>query len=76
MARQSAPSANVDAARLLLAPAGRLCGRPSAPAEDRASAPTFAEYIPVVRAAVTDAPTGCTGPIGTGLCSSGYPAAG
>jgi len=55
MTQRSAPSAaEVDAARLLLA---RLDVSPAdlvAAAEQRAPAPTFAEYVPVVRAAVTD----------------------
>lgn len=55
MMQQSAPSAaDVDAARLLLARLGVSATDLLAPAEDRAPAPTFAEYIPVVRVAVAD----------------------
>ncbi|HEV2780214.1 MAG TPA: site-specific integrase [Actinophytocola sp.] len=55
MTQQSAPSsADLDAARLLLARLGVSPADLMAAAEDRAPAPTFADYIPVVRAAVTD----------------------
>lgn len=53
--QQSAPSsADLDAARLLLARLGVSPADLVAAAENRAPAPTFAEYIPVVKAAVTD----------------------
>src|SRR5215468_5720105 len=55
--QQSAPppsAADVDAARLLLARLGVCAADLMAPAGERAPAPTFAEYIPVVRAAVAD----------------------
>src|SRR5690349_6887951 len=55
MTQQSAPSvADLDAARLLLARPGVAPADLLAAAQDRAPAPTFAAYIPVVRAAVTD----------------------
>jgi len=55
MTQQSAPSAaDVDAARLLLARLGVSAADLIAAADDHAPAPTFAEYIPIVRAAVTD----------------------
>lgn len=55
MPEQSAPSAaDLDAARLLLARLGVAAADLLAPAQQRAPAPTFAEYIPVVRAAVSD----------------------
>jgi integrase len=55
MTQQSAPSAaDLDAARLLLTRLGVSAADLMAAADDRAPAPTFAEYIPVVRAAVTD----------------------
>src|SRR5215468_4717159 len=47
-------AADVDAARLLLARLGVSAADLMAPAGNRAPAPTFAEYIPVVRAAVAD----------------------
>jgi integrase/recombinase XerC len=47
-------AAEVDAARLLLARLGVSPADLLAAAEDRAPAPTFAEYVPVVRAAVTN----------------------
>lgn len=54
-AQQSAPSAaDVDAARLLLARLGVSAADLLAAAEQHAPAPTFAEYVPVVRAAVAD----------------------
>jgi integrase len=53
--QQSAPSAaDIDAARLLLARLGVSPADLTAAAQDRAPAPTFAEYIPVVRTAVAD----------------------
>jgi integrase/recombinase XerC len=53
--QQSAPSAaDVDAARLLLAWLGVSPADLMATPEERPPAPTFADYIPVVRAAVTD----------------------
>src|SRR5215471_11190632 len=55
MTQQSAPSAaDLDAARLLLARLGVSPADLMSTTEDRAPAPTFAEYIPVVQAAVTD----------------------
>jgi integrase/recombinase XerC len=52
--QQSAPSAaDVDAARLLLARLRVSAADLRAAAEQRAPAPTFAEYVAVVRAAVT-----------------------
>jgi site-specific recombinase XerD len=55
MTQQTAPSAaEVDAARLLLARLGLSPADLMTAAEERAPAPTFAEYIPVVQAAVTD----------------------
>ena len=55
MTQQSAPSAaDVDAARLLLARLGVSAADLVVAAEERAPAPTFAEYLPVVRAAVAD----------------------
>jgi hypothetical protein len=54
-AQQSTPSAaEVDAARLLLARLGVSPADLLTAAEDRPPAPTFADYIPVVRAAVTE----------------------
>jgi integrase len=54
-AQQSTPSvADVDAARLLLARLGVSPSDLLVAAVDRAPAPTFAEYVPVVRAAVTE----------------------
>jgi integrase/recombinase XerC len=51
----TAPSAaDIDAARLLLARLGVSAADLLAAAEQRAPAPTFAEYISVVRAAVSD----------------------
>lgn len=51
----SAPSAaDLDAARLLLSRLGVSPADLLAASQDRAPAPTFAEYIPVVSAAVTD----------------------
>jgi integrase/recombinase XerC len=51
----SAPSAtDLDAARLLLARLGVSPADLLAAVEERAPAPTFAEYIPVVRAAVAE----------------------
>jgi uncharacterized protein YdaU (DUF1376 family) len=46
-------SADIDAARLLLARLGVSPADLLAAAEERAPAPTFAEYIPAVRTAVT-----------------------
>lgn len=55
MTTQLAPSAaDIDAARLLLARLGVSPADLLAAAKDRLPAPTFAEYIPVVRAAVSD----------------------
>jgi integrase len=52
---QSAPSsADIDVARVLLARLGVSPADLLAAAQERIPAPTFAEYIPVVRAAVTD----------------------
>lgn len=52
---QSGPSAaDLDAARLLLSRLGVSPAELLATSEDRAPAPTFAEYIPVVSAAVAD----------------------
>jgi hypothetical protein len=54
-APQPSPSAaDLDAARLLLARLGVSPANLLAAAEERAPAPTFAEYIPVVRTAVTE----------------------
>jgi integrase/recombinase XerC len=47
-------SADIDAARLLLARLGVSPADLVAAAEDRAPAPTFAEYIPIVAAAVAE----------------------
>ena len=53
--QRSDPSgADIDAAWLLLARLGVSPADLLAVAEDRAPAPTFAEYIPVVRAAVAE----------------------
>ena len=52
---QSAPSAaDLDAARLLLSRLGVSLTDLLAASQDRVPAPTFAEYIPVVSAAVAD----------------------
>lgn len=50
----SARSADIDAARLLLERLGVSPADLLAAAQERTPAPTFAEYIAVVRAAVTD----------------------
>lgn len=55
MTAQSASLADLDAARLLLARLGVSPADLMAAPQDRTPAPTFAEYIPVVSAAVTDA---------------------
>jgi integrase len=53
-AQHTAPSAaEIDAARLLLTRLGVSPADLLAAAEERAPAPTFAEYLPIVRAAVT-----------------------
>jgi integrase/recombinase XerC len=53
--QQPAPSAaDINAARLLLARLGVSAADLVAATEQRASAPTFAEYVPVVRAAVAN----------------------
>lgn len=54
MTTQSASSADLDAARLLLTRLGVSPADLMAAPQDRTPAPTFAEYIPVVSAAVTD----------------------
>jgi integrase/recombinase XerC len=54
MTIQSANSADLDATRLLLARLGVSPADLMAAPQDRTPAPTFAEYIPVVSAAVTD----------------------
>ena len=67
-------AADLDAARLLLARLGISPADLLATAPDRAPAPTFAEYIPIVRAAVAPEPAACTAPTGTGSSSTGAPA--
>lgn len=53
--QQSAPSsADIDAARLLLSRLGISPADLLAAAQEQIPAPTFADYLPVVRAAVTD----------------------
>lgn len=54
MTTQSASSADLDAARLLLARLGVSSADLLAAPQDQTPVPTFAEYIPIVSATVTD----------------------
>jgi hypothetical protein len=69
-------TANLDAARLLLARLGVSPADLLTAAPDRAPAPTFAEYTTVVRAAVSGRTRRVYGSYWIGSSSSGAPAPG
>jgi hypothetical protein len=67
--------AAVDAALLILERMGLSAEDLTSAPPNGAPVPTFADYVPVVSAAVTAAPARPTAPTGTGWSSSGAPGA-